>query len=64
MVFITDGYSIIGAHVRSNLCYLICLRLLISSRAVTNKAANASNREVKDKENKVRKIGIEKENNK
>ena len=32
-----DGNSEIGAHVRSNLCYLICLRHLIRSRAVTNR---------------------------
>ena len=30
-----DGNPEIGAHVRSNLCYLICLRHLIRSRAVT-----------------------------
>ena len=32
---ILDGTSEIGAHVRSNLCYLIGLRHLISSRNVT-----------------------------
>ena len=37
MVSILDGNSRIGAHVRSNLCYLICLRYLIRSRAVTNR---------------------------
>ena len=30
MVFILDGISSIGAHVRSNLCYLICLRTIIN----------------------------------
>ena len=34
-VHILDGNSEIGAHVRSNLCYFICLRHLIRSRAVT-----------------------------
>ena len=29
MVLILDGNPEIGAHVRSNLCYLICLRHLI-----------------------------------
>ena len=29
--------SEIGAHVRSKLCYLICIRRLIISRAVTNR---------------------------
>ena len=33
MVLILDGNSEIGAHVRSNLCYFICLRHLIRSRA-------------------------------
>ena len=36
MVLISDGNLEIGAHVRSNICYLICLRNLIRSRAVTN----------------------------
>ena len=37
MVLKLDGKSEIGAHhVRSNLCYLICLRHLIRSRAVTD----------------------------
>ena len=31
----------IGAHVKSNLCYLICLRHLIRSRAVTNPVFHA-----------------------
>ena len=34
---IFDGNSEIGAHVRSILCYLICSRHLIRSRAVTNR---------------------------
>ena len=33
MVLILDGNSEKGAHVRSNLCNLISLRLLIRSRA-------------------------------
>ena len=36
MVLILDGNVEIGALVSSNLCYLICLRNLIRSRAVTN----------------------------
>ena len=36
MVLLLDGKSEIGAHVIENLCYLICLRILIRSRAVTN----------------------------
>ena len=36
MIFILYGYSEIGAHVGSNLCYLIGLRHLIRTRAVTN----------------------------
>ena len=36
MVFILDVNSEIGAHVRSNLYYLISLRLLIMPKAVTN----------------------------
>ena len=36
MELILDGHSEIGTHVRSNLCNLICLRHLISSRAITN----------------------------
>ena len=35
MVMTLDDYSLIGAYVRSNLCYSILLRLLI--RAVTNR---------------------------
>ena len=35
MVLTSDGNSEIGAHVRINLCYLICLRHLIRSRVVT-----------------------------
>ena len=37
MVLILDGTSIIGALVRSNLCYLVCLRHSIRSRAVKNR---------------------------
>ena len=36
IVFIIDGNSKIGVHVRTNLCYIICLRNLIRSRAATN----------------------------
>ena len=46
MVLIIDGISEIGAHVRSNLCYLVCVRIdtgyliylshFFRSRAVTN----------------------------
>ena len=35
-LLILDGISEIGAYVRSNLCYLICLRHLNRSREVTN----------------------------
>ena len=35
-VHILDGNSEIGAHARSNLCYLICVRHLNRSRGVTN----------------------------
>ena len=34
---ILDGISEIGAHVRSNICYSICLRHLIRSKAATNR---------------------------
>ena len=37
LVPILNGSSEIGAHVRSNLCDLICLRHLIKTRAVTNR---------------------------
>ena len=37
MVLILDGKSEIVAHVRSNLCYLICFGHLIRSRACTNR---------------------------
>ena len=37
MVLIIDGNAEIGAQVGSNLCYLICLKHLIISRAVTNR---------------------------
>ena len=36
MVLILDGISKIGAYVRSNLCYLICLRLLIRPRFLSS----------------------------
>ena len=36
MVLILDGNSEIDAHGRSDLCYLICVRQLTRSRAVTN----------------------------
>ena len=39
-----DGNSEIGAHVKNNLCYLICLRHLIKSRAVTNQICFAPKR--------------------
>ena len=35
LILISDGNSDIGAHVWSNICYLICLRHLFRSRAVT-----------------------------
>ena len=34
MVVILEGISELGARVRSNICYLICLRHLFRSRAV------------------------------
>ena len=37
MVILLDCNSEISSHVRSHLCYLICLRHLIRSRAVTNR---------------------------
>ena len=37
MVFILNGNLEIGAHVRSNFSYLICLRHLIISKAVANR---------------------------
>ena len=37
MVLILDGNFELAAHVRSNLCYLICLRHLIRSKAVKNR---------------------------
>ena len=37
MVLKSDGNSEIGAHIRINLSYLICLRHLIKSRSVTNR---------------------------
>ena len=36
-VLISVGNSEVGAHMKSNLCYLICLRYLIRSRAVLNR---------------------------
>ena len=36
MVLMLDGSSGISAHVWNNIFYLICLRHLIRSRAVTN----------------------------
>ena len=38
MVLILDGNSELGAYVRSNICYWICLRNLITSRAFTNRS--------------------------
>ena len=35
--YLSDGSSEIDAHIRSNLCYLIWLRHLMRSRAVTNR---------------------------
>ena len=35
IVRILDGNSETGAHARSNICYLICLKYLIRSGAVT-----------------------------
>ena len=37
MLLVLDGYSEIGAHIGSNLCYLICSWLMIRSREVTNR---------------------------
>ena len=37
MVIVWEGNSERGAHVNSNICYLICLRHLNRSRAVTNR---------------------------
>ena len=37
MVPLLDGNSEIGAQVRSNICYLNCIKHLIRSRAVTNR---------------------------
>ena len=36
MVLMLDGYLEMDAHVRSDLCYLICSKHLFRSRAVTN----------------------------
>ena len=37
LVLILDGNTEIGAHVKSNLCYLISVRHFIRSRTVTNR---------------------------
>ena len=37
MVLILDGYSLRGAHVRSNIYYSTCIRRLMRLRAVTNR---------------------------
>ena len=37
MVLIIDGNSKIGAHVRNHLCYLTCLRHLITTKTVSNR---------------------------
>ena len=37
IALILDGSSELGVHVRSNLCWLICLKHLIRSRAVTDR---------------------------
>ena len=37
MAFMSDGNSKTSAHVKSNLCYSICLRCLIRSRTVKNR---------------------------
>ena len=37
VLVISYDNSEVGAHVRSNLCYLICLKHLIRSRGVTNR---------------------------
>ena len=36
MLLILDNNSEMGAHIRSNICHLICLRHFFRSRAVTN----------------------------
>ena len=46
MVLILEGHSEIGAHVRSNPCYLICSRQLIRSIAVTNRIFFLSKRDL------------------
>ena len=43
IVGISDGNSEIGAHKRSNLCYLICFKYLIRSRAGTNRIFKSEN---------------------
>ena len=37
MVLVFDGNLVLGAHVRSNLCFLICLKQLIKLRVVKNR---------------------------
>ena len=39
VLLILDGNSEKAAHVRSNFCYLICLKHLIRPKAVTNRIA-------------------------
>ena len=46
MVHILDGNSEMGVRVRNNLYYLICLRHLITSRAVTNRNFSSPKRPI------------------
>ena len=46
MLPMLGGNSEIGAHVRTNICYLICQRHLIRSRAVTNRIFFSSKRPI------------------
>ena len=46
MVLKLDGNSEIGAHVRNNVCYYLCLWHLIKSRAVTNRFFFAPKRHI------------------
>ena len=41
MVLTLDGNSEIGAYVRNNICYLICLMHFIRSRAVKNRECSS-----------------------
>ena len=41
MVLVLDGNSDIGAHVRAISCYLVCIRPLISPRAVIGRTLHA-----------------------